>query len=311
MDDEDQLLDFSEDDSPGSRRREVTEGGRRGVAAASSGPAATETEVLSVSRSRTLWVSSVQTEQNVESKLKSHFSRFGEVASVECDAANGEAFVIFVDTAGAERAFVNKAPVFKDSSILVNRVPDHEMSGRAEALRNSVRAPYRVYKKKEMDENGESEKLVKGGEESLYSNLDAPVKTAAPKGASSMSSSLSGTDGRKKGEKRSWSRSGVANMNNREVLKARIKEKQAQRQHALAKDQVDQLMHEISKQKEELASLMKNPQSIGKNLISELGQNLNLLSAQLRNAQKTMANAKESVARSKKAVQDAIEKSKS
>mmetsp|Transcript_32295 Transcript_32295/g.51569 ORF Transcript_32295/g.51569 Transcript_32295/m.51569 type:complete len:494 (-) Transcript_32295:2138-3619(-) len=252
----------------------------------------------------------------VAEKLKSHFLRYGPVRSVVCEKDRGYAFLCFEDKSGATRAFVNRAPVLKNFSIHVYRIPDHSAATRKQAESFAVRAPNRKVvehnpgqlkskKNESVTENAEEEKKpVASSVSSLYANINmSGVKKTAETGTGK-------TGGKPQFEKQTWSRAGLPNMNDKEVLKARINEKRAAKQVVAAKEQVAELMKELGKQKEDFKMLGTDAKTIGKNLRAQLMGNIKLLMAQLHHAQGSMSKARAAVAKAKSALEVAIENSK-
>mmetsp|Transcript_8512 Transcript_8512/g.15075 ORF Transcript_8512/g.15075 Transcript_8512/m.15075 type:complete len:486 (-) Transcript_8512:335-1792(-) len=103
--------------------------------------------------SRTLLVRGIPSEQCDEDKVASHFQRYGPVARVEklTEEAN-TCIVEFETTPATTKAFVNRAPVFKNTGIMVYRIADHDAQAkdRKAILAKAVLCPNRKVSKPAM-----------------------------------------------------------------------------------------------------------------------------------------------------------------
>lgn len=310
----------------------------KGASASASKPA------TGVMASRTVMLTNVPDNLLLESKIASHLNRYGTVEKIECVKNESRAFVIFKDRPSANRAFVNRAPIFRDQSIHLLRIPDHTLEERADAISKAIESKNRIYKKaaapaktenqacasqtttggstsgntdEKPDSNetqppggGDSNNDSSQGGGSLYSDINLtsrPTKKVARKGIATEEKDKQPRAGM---GKRTWMRAGLANMHDKEVVKAKQKVKMAQAKVETAKRDVDDLLEQLKKQKEQFLLIGKGGASIGKNLRAELHSNINLLMAQLKSAQGSMAAAKAGSAAAKKLLDQAIENSR-
>jgi len=261
----------------------------------------TEGPCIGVKGSSTLMVTDVPTNLCIPQKLENHFARYGKILNIDCQER--QAFIRFDRPSFATRAFVNSSAVFKMTFIKVFRVLDHKPEDRSTALDGMLPAPNRVVSEEPTEMPLEA---VTGT--SLYSNIQ--VKSATMSAATTTTTTTTEAPVVSSGEKRTWSRAGLANMNDKDVLKSKIKEKQALQQVATARSQVSELMVQLTKQREQLTELGKDSKSVGKQFKQELLTEIQLLMVQLRHAQAAMVSAKTSVANAKKMLEIAVEKSK-
>jgi len=330
-------------DQPSSAAAGASEGEYSALMAAlSKGSAATtsaaKAESSNSSGSRTIMLSDIPEGLCAGDKLRSHFFRYGDVENVRCQASQQKAFVRFSASGGAHRAFVNRAPVLGDKRIVLFRVPDHDVAGQAEAEKEAVQCPNREVDQDApapaaasasstdlVDHDKPAAQVPSGGAEeqqcgisaaeahgpaaaaggsSLYGDIDLSAGAAAPR-----KGSFSGP-ARSRPEKRTWSRAGLPNMNDKDVLRAKINEKKAQIKVKASKEEVKRLMGEFAKQNEQFKLIGNDSKTIGKNLRVELMQNMNLLTMQLKSSQAAIKAANNSLETARKTLQAAIEKSK-
>ncbi|GBG33118.1 RNA recognition motif domain containing protein [Hondaea fermentalgiana] len=280
--------------------------------------------------SATLYVTHIPREQSEEEKLRSHFARYGAVSKIDF-LTEDSCLIVFENVGSAGKAFVNRAPVFKNPAIRVFRVPDHEVADRAKALASAVASPNRkvvaASKPSEgtagMKKAGEtsgadagqkaaasSEARTAVDEDDLYGNISMSGGPAESGNLAGSNSAADAAGSGRRPEKRTWSRAGLANMNDPGVIRAKIKEKQAMKQLGAAREQVTTLMQDLDKQKQQFKMMGTDAKTIGKGLRAELMSNISLLMAQLRHAKASIENAKAGVTRAKKDVETAVEASK-
>ncbi len=274
-----------------------------------------------VSSSKTLMVTHIPKGLCAVEKLKSHFGgRYGQVEKVEVVESRNIAFIGFQAQDVARRAFINRAPVFKDPSIRVYRICDYsDDDSRKQAEIHAEPAPNRkIVESTPVKSNGENGAGLKDKKESVGDSTE-PVAAASstlnslyddddedesgvPESATVAKTSLGPT-------KRTWQRAGLVNHHDADVIKAKIAKKKAQLKVDDAKAQVDQLLGDLAKQKQQLSNLSNR--TVGANLKAELMNATKLLMMQLKVAKTTMENAKANVEIANKAYESALEKSKS
>jgi hypothetical protein len=338
--------------------------------------AATREALTGAHASRTILLTQLLPTQAAEDKLRQHLERYGLVEWVHIEGSC--ALVRFGDKGGAQRAFLNRAPVLKDDAIQLFRVEDLEPGSRLPGVsepgvlrcpnRKSVvrsgeaapaelgpgtgaAAPTALPSSPEVPKAvslapvtpgqlsagrppGSSSGAGSGAASGLYGDIDlsggprrrssvagdakaaaasAPAAAAAtPAAAGGVPPALAapGSDPRASAEKRTWSRAGLANMNDKEVLRAKQQEKVALQQIKVANETVAELKEQLDKQKQQFALVGSDSKTIGANLRMELMSNISVLMMQMRQSQATMAAAKAALARAKKQVEVAIEQSK-
>ncbi len=281
----------------------------------------------------------------VESKIAAHLSRYGSVEKVEIFREDKIALIHFNDKSSAVRAFVNRAPIMKDKSIRVFKLPNYcNLEERDEAMSRAVECSNRTTLDISLDPKqsvgdisptialsesaGLDEQGLEHGGDLITSALDNTDKidenndnlfegiSVHDSSASNRYNAFPPRGGKYKPdritvEKRTWRRAGLVNLKDKEVLKARMKEKLADAKVQIAKKEVENLLGKLAEQKEQFSLILKSDTtSIRKKLRAELTAKINLLMAQLRSAQGSMASAKAGVATAKKLILQAIENSR-
>ena len=255
--------------------------------------------------------------------IQSHFSRYGVVDSVECVNDCHMAFIKFSDERSAHRAFVNRLPVMRDASIRLYMVPNHDDSSRNQAVKDAIASPNRKYidkirktKKINSDEEEKEETILYDQENSKEFTVKSTISSKIPKEISQTSTfddtknlyddiikDLSNDILIKNKSlilKRKWEKD-QHELEKSEVVRAKQLESLGNKKILLVQKEVNSLIIQLKKQKEQLNLIIANDgATIDKKICSEFMENINLLKAQLKSAQGSMASAQSSVAQAKK-----------